>query len=163
MVNMEKFKRTNSMYHYRECGLDNIFLLNGVTRSVGPRGERIHIEDIDGLHLAIGRMLIDEKKRLNGRELRFLRHELNMTQEVLAELLFTDVQSVARWEKGKTRLPGPADRLIRLLYREHTNGNKAISEPLKRLAELDEILHDDECYPVVFQDGKHGWDIASAA
>lgn len=160
MTKREKIDRKRSAYHYRECGLDNIYLLNGVTWSKGKRGDWAHIEDVDGLHLAIGKMLISEKKRLNGRELRFLRHELNMTQDLVASLLYSDTQAVARWEKGKTKVPGPADRLIRLLYKEHVNGNKAISEPLKRLAELDELLH-DQSRPVWFADGKHGWDIVS--
>lgn len=103
------------------------------------------------------------KKRLNGRELRFLRHEINLTQENLAALLGTDAQNVARWEKGITKVPGPADRLIRLLYREHASGNMAIFEPLKELAELDELLNDDELAPVTFNDGEHGWEVACAA
>ena len=151
------------LHQYKECGLDNIYLVGGVTRRKTPRGEVVHIEDVKGLHAAIGRMLVQEKKRLNGRELRFLRHEINLTQENLAALLGTDAQNVARWEKGKVKVPGPGDRLIRLLYREHASGNKAILEPLQELAGLDELLKDEELSPVIFNDGEHGWEIACAA
>ncbi len=162
---MNKMKRMRKELHqYKQCGLDNIYLVNGVTRRPTPRGEVIHIEDVKGLHAAIGQMLVQERKRLNGRELRFLRHEINLTQENLAALLGTEAQNVARWEKGRTKVPpGPADRLIRLLYQEHANGNKAILEPLRELAELDEILNDDEISPVMFNDGAHGWEVTCAA
>ena len=162
MALKEKLRKLENPYHYRECGLDNIYLVNGVRRKSTPRGASIHIEDLEGLHRAIGRMLISEKKRLNGRELRFLRHELNLTQEHLAALVYTDVQSVARWEKEKTKLPGPADRLIRLIYKEHINGNEAICEPLRKLAELDEIMNDEDAPLVMFEEN-HGWEVADYA
>ena len=163
MASKETGRKGENLYHYRECGLDNIYLVNGVYHKTGLRGIRIHIENLDGLHCAIGRMLVDDKKRLNGRELRFLRHELNLTQENLAALLFTDPQSVARWEKGKTKVPGPADRLIRLLYKEHVNGNEAICEPLRKLAELDELMKDEDSPPVMFEESKNGWEAAEYA
>jgi DNA-binding transcriptional regulator YiaG len=160
---MNKMEIGKELYQYKACGLDNIYLVGGVTRRKTPRGEAIHIEDVKGLHAAIGQMLVQEKKKLNGRELRFLRHEINLTQENLGALLGTEAQNVARWEKGKTKVPGPADRLIRLLYREHASGNIEILEPLRELAELDELLNEDETSPVIFNDGEHGWEIACAA
>lgn len=157
MALKNKSKTVNG-YHYQESGLDNVYLYGGVTVQTTERGERVHIQDVEGLHREISYLLISEKKKLNGREFRFLRHELNMTQEVLAALLGTDVQSVARWEKGKAKVPGPADRLIRLLYSETVKGNRSICEPLKRLAELDELMNGDEEPPVKFTGGDGaGW------
>lgn len=107
------------LYHYTECGMDNIYLANGYSFVDAPGGRQVKIKDIDGLHEAIGRMLVAEKKNLLGREIRFLRHEMLMSQGNLARLLEVDEQTVARWEKGKTEIPKPAEALIRLLYREH--------------------------------------------
>jgi putative transcriptional regulator len=163
MALKEKLQEQQALYHYRECGLDNICLVNGVRYKSSTKGVRIHIDDLEGLHLAIGRMLISEKKRLNGRDLRFLRHELNLTQEHLAALLYTDVQSIARWEKGKTKVPGPADRLIRLLYKERVNGNEGICEPLRKLAELDEMTNEDESPMVMFAESSQGWEVTNFA
>jgi DNA-binding transcriptional regulator YiaG len=79
----------------------------------------VRINDIDGLHEAIGRTLITDKKNLSGREIRFLRHEMVMWQAMLAKLLEVSEQTIHRWEKGKAEVPKPAEALIRLLYREH--------------------------------------------
>ena len=148
-------------YNYTECGLTNVILVGGVTIKETPRGQVFHIDDQEGLHRVIADSLLSEKKRLSGRELRFLRHELNMTQGVLASLLGTDEQSVARWEKGQCKVPGPADRLIRFLYREKTNGNPAIVEPLQALAELDELMNGDDEPPMQFSPARNGWQRAA--
>jgi transcriptional regulator with XRE-family HTH domain len=79
-----------------------------------------------------------------------------MTQQLVANLLKVDVQAVARWEKGNSAVPGPAQNLLRLLYEEKANGNTGISEPLRKLAELDEILQ-DENEIVEFEDSDEGW------
>jgi len=153
--------RRKERYHYTGCGLDNIFLVNGFRYVESPRGKSVQIQNLEGLHRAIGEMLVGERKHLDRKEFRFLRHELNMTQQNLSALLGVDVQSVARWEKSKTEaVPGPAQRIIRLLYQEKVNGNPEICEPLERLAELDELIsHEDE---IDFTDTQNGWQPASA-
>lgn len=144
-------------YHYTECGLDNIYLLNGFEFVETPRGRAVNIRNKEGLHRAIGLILVQERKSLTGREFRFLRHELNLTQQTLAELLGVNVQSVARWEKGRTKEPidGAAQRLVRLMYGEVINQNEAIMRPLRRLAELDEMMETDD--EIVFEDTVDGW------
>jgi len=142
-------------YHYVESGLDNIYLRNGFEYVESPRGKSVRIHDLEGLHLAIGQMLVNEKKELTGLEFRFLRHELGLTQQALALLLDVDVQSVARWEKGKTQVPGPAQGVVRLLYQEKTKGNPDITETLTRIAELDEQIHSDADEVTFENDG--GW------
>src|SRR5215467_11829489 len=144
-------------YHYKGCGLDNVYLHDGVNYIDTPRGKAVHIENLEGLHRAIGYWLVHEKKNLTGKEFRFLRHEINLTQQNLAALLNTDVQNVGRWEREEAeKVPGPAQVVVRLLYDEQVNGNKAIIEPLRRLAKLDE--QDDE---VKFTSGPSGWSIAA--
>lgn len=145
-------------YHYTECGLDYVYLLNGVTRIETPRGEAVHIKNIPGLHKAIGLHIVNAKKNLSGKEVRFLRHELNQTQNNLSMLLGIDSQTLARWEKGETdRVPPAADRLIRLLYNEHVDGNPEICKPLKRIADLDELM-DNLASDIEFEDdANYGW------
>src|SRR5215813_1070601 len=98
-------------FRYSACGLDNVFLLNGYNLRSTPYGKGFAIDNVDGLHAAIGKRLIREKKTLNGKELRFLRHELDFSQNALATLLGVDEQSVARWEKGQSGISGPADKM----------------------------------------------------
>jgi putative transcriptional regulator len=133
---------TTEAYHYTESGLDNVYLASGYEFVDGPGGRYVKITDIDGLHAAIGRTLVTEKKNLSGREIRFLRQEMLMSQATLAKLLEVAEQTVLRWEKGKADIPKPAETLIRLLYREHIKERdpSSIRSRLERLADLEDRI-----------------------
>jgi DNA-binding transcriptional regulator YiaG len=96
-------------------GLENIFLVNGFTRHFEDGEESVSIDDIDGLRSAIALYIVTSRKVLTPGEVRFLRDQLEFTQRELGELLGVTDQSIARWEKGQTELPGPADRALRYL------------------------------------------------
>jgi DNA-binding transcriptional regulator YiaG len=134
-------------HHYTESGLDYIYLVSGYRIVDGDRGRRqLVIEDIDGLHIALGKMLISNKKNLSGREIRFLRQEMLMSQVTLAKLLEVSEQAINRWENGKSGVPKPAEALIRLLYREHIKDpedGSEIRKSLKRIADLEDQLDGD--------------------
>ena len=151
---------TNELHHYRACGLDNIFLLNGFTVRETRHGRAVSIEDIDGLHRAIGTHLAREKRILTGAELRFLRVELGLSQKLLGMLLGKAAQTVARWEKGHSRIDGTADRVVRVLYAEQTGENGKTRNMLQDLAALDDLVGDDE---IRFEDTDEGWRLHSAA
>lgn len=123
-------------YRYRECGLDNVYLQNGFEIV----GNKVSIKNIEDLHDAIGRFLVEHKKDLTGKELRFLRHEMLMSQATLAYFLGVGWQSVNRWENGRTRFPKAAEALMRLLYREHRNEGSGIKKSLKTIADLEDQL-----------------------
>src|SRR5216683_6433207 len=110
---------SDNNYHYKECGLDNIYLANGFAFVERPSGREVRIKDIEGLHEAIGKTLINEKRDLSGKEIKFLRQEMLMSQALLAKLLDVAEQTVHRWEANKTDIPRAAETLIRVLYREH--------------------------------------------
>lgn len=127
-------------YHYKESGLDNIYLVNGYTIHETPYGEGVSIENVEELHKTIGRWLISLPKKLDGAEFRFLRLEMEMTQRHLAALLGEEEQSVRRWEKARKKsVKGSADRMMRVLYKEYVNGDGSIRAMIDRLAELDNI------------------------
>jgi putative transcriptional regulator len=107
-------------YHYVECGLDNIYLLNGFTFDECDGEEYVSIENVDGLWKAIGLNIVTKKKMMSPKEIRFLRGQMDMTQSELAAMLRVDDQTVARWEKGRVRLPGPADLALRCSYLSST-------------------------------------------
>ena len=148
-------------YHYRECGLDNIYLLNGYVVEKSPYGEVVTIHDIDGLHRAIGTYLVRERKDLTGTEVRFLRHELGMSQKVLGDVLGKTEQTVARWEKEPKEINGTATRLLRVLYQQHVGGNRKVRSLLEQLADLDDLVEEQ----IRFEDPGDGWrhHIAEAA
>src|SRR5258708_2497948 len=102
-------------YHYVESGLDDIFLLNGVSETMTDYGPMVHIENINGLHRAIGLHIAEKEEPMTGPEFRFLRKQMGLSQAELAKDLGVSDQTVANYEKGNTRL-GPADALMRACY-----------------------------------------------
>lgn len=103
------------MYHYKESGLPNVYLTNGYREVVTPYGRSVAIEDVAGLHAALATALVLECQHLTGREVRFIRNFLNLTQAQLASLLGVQEQSVRRWEK-LSRVPKAADHSVRLIF-----------------------------------------------
>lgn len=108
---------TEGPYHYTECGLDYIWLLNGFRRHQTPYGEGVSITEADQLHEVIARAVVTSKRLLRGQEVRFLRSLLQMSQEGLGDLLGMSRASVARWEGAPDdAIPDTADRALRLYY-----------------------------------------------
>ena len=105
-------------HHYTESGLDNVWLNGGVARYETPYGPGAAIDDVDGLNAAIAAWIVERKSYWRGRELKFLRKRLNLSQKGLADLLGYSDQQVRRWEKDVAEMPSPASRLLRLLVRE---------------------------------------------
>lgn len=126
------------MYHYQGCGLPNVYLQNGYELTESPYGEGVVIHDLEGLHDAIGQIIVSSKGPLAGSEFRFLRNELELSQTMLAELLGCDEQSIARWEKGKSKqVNAPAERLLRRLYQETKMGAKKMAPLLRTLQQIE--------------------------
>jgi putative transcriptional regulator len=125
------------MYHYTESGLRNVWLVNGYSVRKTPYGEGVAIENLEGLHRAIARQIVRLPRPLTGAEFRFLRKELELSQASLADYLGCDVQALARWEKAKSRIPKPAERLLRALFRESDEGNAQIRELVERIGRRD--------------------------
>lgn len=145
------------MYHYRECGLRNVWLANGYDEHDTPYGAGIAIHDVEGLHRAIARGIVNKGGRLTGSELRFLRQEMDLSQAKLAAMLGNEAQTVALWEKRSSQ-PKIADRFIRAIYREMNEGNAHIRAMIERLADSD--VADNEARIVAQQD-EGGWKVAA--
>ena len=75
------------MYHYRECGLRNVWLANGYDEHDTPYGPGIAIHDVEGLHRAIAHGIVNKGGKLTGTELRFIRQEMSLSQAKLATML----------------------------------------------------------------------------
>lgn len=103
------------IYRYTESGLDNVFI-EGMEPCIDDNGEEVfHIPNPNGLHRAIATGIVEHPKGMSGKELRFLRTEMGMTQGELAKLVHCDAQTVARWEKGKWPIDSTAEALVRML------------------------------------------------
>ena len=137
-------------YHYTLCGLDNVYLLDGYELISTDDGKDLIIHEADDLHVAIGRTIVLHDHALDGKEFRYLRKMLELTQSAIGGLFGVDAQTVARWEKGEHPVPMPADRLIRLLFIEqHINKHPGIHELLEKLSEMDDTLsHQKHCFTI---------------
>lgn len=145
------------MYHYVECGLNNVFLTSGYDVEDTPGyGETLSIADIDGLHRAIGDSIVRQNRTMNGAEFRFLRLELDMSQRALADSLSTNEQSIAKWEKAADKPVSnrSAERLLRIVY-----ANKQKDQELDRLIEAitesDQALDAEQIQLRLEADGWH--------
>lgn len=126
------------MYRYEGSGLPYVYLKNGFELVESPYGQGVTIHDIDGLHNALGNTIVNSPEQVTGQEFRFLRVELNLSQAGLAAALGCNEQSVARWEKGKSsQVNAPAERLLRVLYKEAKLGAKKLAPILKSLQDLE--------------------------
>lgn len=145
------------MYHYLESGLRNVWLRNGYKEEQGPYGATLAIEHLEGLHQAIALKLINKPIRLSGTEIRFLRKEMELSQQSLGQILGVSSQSIAQWEKSKGRIQAPSDRLLRLLVCEFYKRNVTVRGFIEKLNELDR----KEAKKIFFSETKDGWSSAA--
>ena len=141
-------------HHYAICGLDSVYLVNGFEHHETGYGRGVSIRDLDGLHCAIGTHLVGLKRELTGREFRFLRIELDMSQKRLGGLLKKTDQAVAKWEKGN-KVPREVDIILRNLYMESIGKNPRVQDLLDQINDLDRTAHDFA--EVRFKEYKNGW------
>jgi len=125
------------LYHYTECGLDDIWLSGGYEKVTTEEGEGVSVMNDEELHEVIGHFLVTAKKVLSGKELRFLRKEMDLTQAELGQLVGLSDQQVARWEKETYEIPSSADHLLRVLYLDHIGRRVNVRDLLTTLEETD--------------------------
>lgn len=151
-------------YHYTECGLNNIYLVNGFKITKLDDGdEEIFVHDIHGLHVAISNILIFKKGLLEGSEIKFIRTMLDLSQNKLAALIGCRYQQILLWEKNKNKISKPADRLLRIalytyLYKEVDNGE--VFDRINEIADLD-AAEAEVCNKVEFKEIKDTWQMVA--
>lgn len=151
----ERVKFTlHAMYHYIESGLDNIWLRNGYVEENTPYGPTVAFKDILGLHESISLAIVEQAGRLGGAEIRFLRHQMEMSQVSLAELIGVTSQSIALWEKSKAIITTPSDKLLRLIVKGHYSGQVTVRRAIVALNRRDQ---DDHAARLVFQESDKKW------
>jgi putative zinc finger/helix-turn-helix YgiT family protein len=104
-------------HKYKECGLDNVVLI-GVTlfRCVDCGEECFDFGDIVALHEVIAEILIMKKDLLTGKEIRFLRKRLGLSNTVFAEkILGCSYETLSRIENGKQSVTEQMDHFVRFI------------------------------------------------
>lgn len=110
-------------FHYTASGLDNVVLAGLRVCTDDDGDESITIPNINGLHKAIARTIVSRPSGMNGRELRFLRTEMGLTQAELAEKVKREGLAIGRWERGENPIEPNAEAIIRLIAIERLELN----------------------------------------
>ena len=132
-------RKPPALYHYRESGLDNVYLKDGFIRERDAKyGELTSVVNTGELHKVIGAQLAAQANALNGKEIRFLRKELNLSQRVLAQMLGVDEQTVARWEKDQIPMPRGNQLVLRSYYLDLQLGDGKFRKLVETLIAMDE-------------------------
>jgi len=147
-------------YHYTESGLSNIWLVNGYHEIDTPYGKAVSVDNVDGLHRVIGNHLVENKPKLSGNEFRFIRQELDMSQNKLADLIGTSEQTISLWERhGKVRKW--ADHMIRAIYRQTVKGDPDIIRLIEQINQLDRIENEEIYFSVYTTNNQQEWEMAA--
>ena len=122
----------SKLFHYTDGGLKNVWLANGFEIQESVYGKTMAFQDIDGLSVAICDSLARKSTRLTSPEFRYRRLALGLSQVSLARLMGNTENTIANWERtGK--LPAMGDKLIRVLYQGHRNGERSVKDVVESL------------------------------
>jgi len=129
-----------SAYRYTQCGLDNVWLENGYLIKKTRHGEAVAVNDVEGLHRLLAITLAGGHMPLSGKEFRFLRTLLGLTQEGLAKMMGVTEGAVSLWER-KGNVPRANDQLIRLMVLAKHDGEAKVSEVLERIRTVEKLVN----------------------
>ncbi|WP_102796466.1 helix-turn-helix domain-containing protein [Bowmanella denitrificans] len=146
------------MYHYTESGLSNVYLKNGFTVEQIDGEEYTSIDDMNGLHKAIAQVIVDSNRPLSNEEFKFLRIELNLSQKMLGMRFGVDEQTIARYEKGQTKIPRTTDVALRTLYMESQQRNNPVSYFLDLLADTEA---QEAAKEIRLEEVENHWEVAA--
>lgn len=146
------------MYHYTESGLNNVWLENGFNVVSTPYGKAVSIDDADGLHELLATDLANKVGKLTGKEFRFLRTILSLSQQGFANMHGVTEQAVSLWERtGK--VPKAADVMLRMLVLERLNGDGKITEVINRINTVERLVNQQ----IVAKESNHKWSSTAQA
>lgn len=128
------------MYHYTACGLDNVWLANGYVERNTAYGKAVSVTKAQELHQLLACDLVRKRGNLTGKELRFLRVQMGLSQAGFAGMQGVSEQAVSLWERtGK--VPFANDRLTRMYYLAHVDGKTPLSKAIERLKTIESLVH----------------------
>lgn len=127
-------------FHYTACGLDNVWLANGYQVKTTRHGTAVSVSDVDGLHQLLAKTLIEKPGRLTGKEFRFLRTQLGLSQEALGVLLDFSENAVSLWERKDT-VPSACDKCLRMWVLSKLEGNTKLADAIARTQTVHKLIY----------------------
>ena len=148
-------------FHYIACGLDNVWLANGFTVKETKYGKGVAIQDVDGLHRLLATHFVEKQGLLTGKEFRFLRIQLGLTQQGLGKLM-GDISenAVSLWER-KDAVPAINDHWLRMHVIAKFKGNTKVADAIERIQTVERLVH--QKYVVRGAEGKRRVDLVKAS
>lgn len=105
------------IFHYKESGFNNVYLLNGYTYK--PDGANtVKIEEVNKLIATIAMTVVLTEKFLTPNEFKTIRELMKLNTVNLAKLFNESFVAIDNWESCKVRIPYLADLALRSLYLE---------------------------------------------
>ena len=131
------------LYHYTMCGLDNVYLENGYRLSETSYGTAVEIEDSERLDRAIAFAILDGNVPLAGKEIRFVRQLIGMSQNDFGREWFgKDAQTIARWEKDHTPIPQAEETVLRIYAKTYLGGgDETLMRAVSAINFIDRVRH----------------------
>lgn len=127
-------------YHYKECGLDNVYLYNVSLVEDVKGDEVICIPQVNKLHKVIALGIVTKKGAISAKEIRFLRTLMGFKQSDFSFLLGKESQACGRWEREDNKPDKTTDMLIRVISIQNLELIKYIDvEHISKLANEEEV------------------------
>jgi DNA-binding transcriptional regulator YiaG len=129
--------------HYRLCGLDNVWLASGYQIKDTKYGRAVSVSDTEGLHRLLTLALIKKAGLLSGKEFRFLRVQLGLSQQGLGRFLGgLSENAVSLWERKNT-VPAIYDHWLRLMMIAKFSGDTKVADAVERIHTVEKLIHQD--------------------
>jgi DNA-binding transcriptional regulator YiaG len=129
--------------HYRLCGLDNVWLASGYQIKDTKYGRAVSVSDTEGLHRLLTLALIKKAGLLSGKEFRFLRVQLGLSQQGLGRFLGgLSENAVSLWERKNT-VPAIYDHWLRLMVIAKFSGDTKVADAVERIHTVEKLIHQD--------------------
>ncbi|MDH0864582.1 hypothetical protein [Mitsuaria sp. GD03876] len=141
-----------TLYHFTECGLDNVWLQNGFAYKDTAYGPAVSFAALDELLDAIAAHLVRKPARLTGKEFRYLRSHMHLSQAAMAKLQGVSEQNISLWER-RGRVPKSNDTLQRLLYLKHASGDESLKAAFDQIMTVERLVHQR----IVATSSRKGW------
>ncbi len=126
-------KTARERYHYRESGLNNVWVEECLVFKCTPCNIRMALlPDPETAAREIVRVLVLKKRRLSGRAMLFLRNLMGLKGSELASILRVHRAEISRWENNQVAIEPINDFRLRLTAIDRLIGNNDESETLRK-------------------------------
>lgn len=151
-------KQETINYRFKECGLDNVFLIGVISHHCDVCGETSYdFGDLIQLHKIIADFVVRKDGLISGAEMRFLRKHLGYSGPMFGKLIGVTKDHIYKMESGEVTITDTMDHFIRHIV--------AFKSPDRNYNLHDLIINEMGSYykEIRLEKTSHGWDQAQQA